>query len=211
MKIVLLACLATSLLAACSKKEADPQPQPAPAAPVAPIQAATINVAFDAYATASAPAATQSLSLLATKPTYQLFTDRLEVKLQATDPGNSSFVQDRVQFVIPISRQKSGLVGTYTLASQPDASLGDVLLTYTRYINLTDTYPNAYGSNAQRLEGSFVITSYDATRRLISGSYTVKALNAKDAFVFLNIRYIGDQRRDGDLRLTGTFQEVPLQ
>jgi hypothetical protein len=61
-------CLAAATLTACSKKE---EPQPVAATP-APIQAATVNTAFDAYATGSSPAATQSLSLLATKPTYQV-------------------------------------------------------------------------------------------------------------------------------------------
>ena len=198
-------CLAAATLTACSKKE---DPQPAASTP-APIQAATVNTAFDAYATGSSPAATQSLSLLATKPTYQVFPDRLEVKLEAINTNN--FVQDRVLFTIPISRQKAGLTGTYTLASQPDAGLGDVLVTYTRPSNSTSAFDNVYGTNSARLEGSFTLTSYDASRRIISGSYTVKMLNVKGPFSFLDVNSSGDPRRDGDVRLSGTFQEVPLK
>jgi hypothetical protein len=204
MKNIASLALAAILLSACSKKEADPQP-----ATPAPVQAATINVAFDYYATGSSPATTQSLSLLAAKPTYQALADRLEVKLESLSSLN--FVEDRVQFVIPISRQKTGLVGSYTLASQPDASLGEVLLTYTRPSNSSSAYSNVYSGNQSRLEGSFVITSYDASRRLISGSYSVKALNVKGPFSFLGVGSAGDPRRDGDLRLSGTFQELPLQ
>lgn len=207
MKNIVAFALAAALLGACGRKEAEPQPQPT--AP-APVQAATINVAFDFYATGSAPASTQSLSLLAAKPTYQAPADRLEVKLESLN-SLSLVVEDRVQFVIPISRQKSGLVGSYTLASQPDASLGEVLVTYTRPSNSTSAFSNVYGSNQARLEGSFVITGYDAARRLISGSYTVKFLNVKEPFSFLALGSQGDPRRTGDLRLSGTFQELPLQ
>jgi hypothetical protein len=133
-------------------------------------------------------------------------TDRLEVKLEAINTNN--FVQDRVLFTIPISRQKAGLMGTYTLASQPDAGLGDALVTYTRPSNSTSAFDNVYGTNSARLEGSFIITSYDASRRIISGSYTVKM---KGPFSFVDVNSAGDPRRDGDVRLSGTFQEVPLK
>ena len=199
-------CLAAAVLTACSKKAADPQPT---ATAPAPVQAATINMAFDYYAVGNSPAMTQSLSLLATKPTYQVFSDRLEVKLEAFSAAN--FLQDRVLFTIPISRQKTGLLGTYTLASQPDAGLGEVLVKYTRPSNSTSAFDNVYGTNSARLEGNFVITSYDASRRIISGSYTVKALNVKGPFSFVDNTSSGDPRRDGDLRLSGTFQEVPVQ
>lgn len=198
-------CLAAATLTACSKKE---EPQPVASTP-APIQAATVNTAFDAYATGSSPATTQSISLLATKPTYQVFSDRLEVKLEALNTNN--FVQDRVLFTIPVSQQKVGLAGTYTLASQPDAGLGEVLVKYTRPSNSTSTFDNVYGTNSARLEGNFIITGYDASRRIISGSYTVKMLNVRSPFSFVDTRSSGDPRRDGDLRLSGTFQEVPLQ
>ncbi len=200
--------LSSLLFTACSKKDADPQPTPSAPAP-APAQAATVNVAFDNYATASQPASTESLSLLATKPTYQAFSDRLEVKLEVADVRG--VVQDHVLFVLPISRQKSGLVGTYTLASQPDASLGEVLVTYRRPSNSLSEYSNVYGSNTAKLEGSFTITGYDASRRLLSGSYAVKALNVKGPFSFLSAGSWGDTRRSGDLRLSGTFQELPAQ
>jgi hypothetical protein len=128
------------------------------------------------------------------------------VKLEAINTNN--FVQDRVLFTIPISRQKAGLTGTYTLASQPDAGLGDALVTYTRPSNSTSALDNVYGTNSARLEGSFIITSYDASRRIISGSYTVKM---KGPFSFVDVNSAGDPRRDGDVRLSGTFQEVPLK
>ncbi len=196
--------LSSLLVTACSKKDPDPQPTPS-----TPAQAATVNVAFDNYATASQPASTESLSLLATKPTYQAFSDRLEVKLEVANV--LGLVQDRVLLVLPIGRQRNGLVGTYTLASQPDASLGEVLVTYRRPSNSNSAYDNVYGSNTAKLEGSFTITGYDASRRLLSGSYAVKALNVKTPFSFIGAGSGDDPRRSGDLRLGGTFQELPAQ
>ncbi|GAA4037929.1 hypothetical protein GCM10022409_23990 [Hymenobacter glaciei] len=198
--------LAVTLLTACSKKEADPQPTPAQPAPA---QAATINMAFDFYPTASSPASTQSLSLVPQKPAGELLSDRLVIKLEHANAAN--FVGDQVQFTLPLSRQKSGLVGTYTLASQPDASVGEVLVAYNRPVSASaNAYSNTYNSNNARLEGSLIISAYDAPRRLISGTYTVKAVNVKSPFLFLGYNSTSDPRRDGDLRLTGTFTELPL-
>jgi hypothetical protein len=194
--------LGLSLLTGCAKKEDAPQPAPAPT----PAQAATVNIAFDAYATASQPASTESLSLLATKPSYQVFPDRLQVTLEVLSVINT--VQEQVVFTLPLSRQKNGLVGTYTLASQPDASLGETLVAYTRPSGSTSAFSNVYGTNSARLEGTFVVSSYDAARQLLSGSYSVKALNVRGPFSFLGVGSVGDPRRTGDLRLSGTFQEI---
>ena len=196
--------LAATLLTACSRNGTDPQP-----APPAPAQAATINMAFDFYPTASSPARTQSLSLVPQKPVGQLLSDRLVVKLEYANALN--ILEDQVQFTLPLSRQKPGLVGPYTLASQPDTSVGEVLVAYTRPINASaNAYFNVYDSNRVRLEGSLVISAYDAGRRLISGTYAVKALNVKTPFMFLGYNSSGDSRPDGDLRLSGTFTELPL-
>lgn len=204
MKNIATFLFAVTLLTACSKKEADPQP----ASPQAPVQAATINMAFDYYAVGNSPASTESLSLLATKPVYKMYSDRLEVNMQAVN--SAGFVQDRILLTIPLSRQKAGLVGTYTLASQPDASLGEMLVNYTRPSNSSSAYDNVYSSNSARVEGSFTLAAYDASRHIISGSYTVKFLNVKGPFSFVDYSSTGDPRRNGDLRLNGSFQELPL-
>jgi hypothetical protein len=198
--------LAATLLTACSKKEIDPQPA-VPQTP--PAQAATINMAFDFYPTAGSQASTQSLSLVPQKPAGQLLSDRLVIKLEYANA--LSFVEDQVQFTLPLSRQKTGLVGTYTLASQPDASVGEVLVSYIRPIAASaNAYYNTYDSNRARIEGSLVINAYDATRRLISGTYAVRAMNVKTPFSFLSYNATIDSRLNGDLRLTGTFTELPL-
>jgi hypothetical protein len=196
--------LAALLLTACSKKGVDPTPPPLP-----PAQAATVNMAFDFYPTASSPARTQSLSLLPQKPVAQQLSDRLVIKLDYAN--TAGITEDQLQFTVPLNRQKPGLAGTYTLASQPDASQGEVLVSYIRPTSASsNTYYNTYDSNRCRLDGSLTISAYDASRRLISGTYSVKAVNVKTPFFFLAYSAASDTRPDGDLRLTGTFTELAL-
>jgi hypothetical protein len=196
--------LAATLLGACSKKEADPQPVPA----TPPAQAAGIDVKFDYYATGSTPATTRSMSLLADKPTWKQSSDRLTITLEKLDVLSS--VQDRVELTIPLAKQKAGLVGTYVLASQPNTSLGEALFNYVRP-GSNSAYSNVYSSNGNQVAGSMVITSYDAKRQLISGSYNARFTNVKGPFSFLGVGSVGDPRLDGDLTLSGTFQEIPLK
>lgn len=204
MKTYPLACLALSLLAGCSKKEDAPQP-----VPVAPVQAGTINVVFDASATATLPASTQSKSLLANKPTWQQNSDRLTIKLESLNVINT--VDDHVDFVVPVGKWKTGLTGTYALASQPNTTAGDALVSYLRPLpSSSSAYPNSYTSNANQLAGTLTITSYDTQRKLLSGSYQVRFINVKGPFSFLGIGSMGDPRRDGDVTVSGTFQEIPL-
>ena len=195
--------LATTLLTACSKKEADPQPTP-----TAPAQAATIDVRFDYYAAGNLPASTQSMSLLADKPSWVKTTDRLTLTLQKLNVID--MVADQVEVVIPLNKQKAGLVGTYVLASQPNTSAGDALMTYLRP-GSSSAYSNLYASNNSQVAGNLIITGYDAQRQLISGSYSARFTNVKGPFSFLAVGSSGDPRRDGDLTVNGTFQELPLK
>jgi hypothetical protein len=196
LKDLLLVLIAITLgTAACQKDNDSPQP-----AAITPAQEAALNMVFRYYS----PDESRGINYLADKPAGELLPDRLTVKL--TGPGST----DQIEFVLTRSRQKPGLVGTYTLASQPDPGQGDVQVTYQR-AGATDSRRNGMSSTANRLEGSFTITSYDAGRHLISGSYTCSAPGTKDPFVFLTNGFTADTRRDGDLRVYGTFTEVPLQ
>lgn len=207
MKNLTSICLGLVLLTACAKKEADPQP----AAPVlpAPIQEATLNLRFDYYGTIKDPSATRSLSLLATRPAGQQFTDRLTLHFDNLDRFNT--ITDQLDFVLPRSRHKAGLVGTYSLASQPDAGVGDAQVSYVRPIDAGAVRANVFTSSISQLTGSLTITTYDAARQLVSGSYSLSLDSVKDPFSFTSAGLGTDSRRDGDLRLSGTFQEVPLK
>ncbi len=196
--LLLASCIAVSLgIVSCQQ---DDVPQPAEPAPV---REATINTVFRYYS----PDESRGINHLADKPFGQWSSDRLTVKFHNTIPGLNP--TDEIQFVLPKSRQKTGLTGTYTLASQPDPGQGDVQVKYLRP-GTSSSWNNGVNSNAHVLEGSFIITSYDARRNLISGSYAVEAKDVRDAFVFLASGSSADNRRTGDLRVYGAFTEVPL-
>lgn len=202
MKNIATFLVAAALLTGCSKKEADPQPAPAPA------QAATIDVVFNYYATGNEPASTQSMSLLADRPSWKKTADRLTLTLDKQSVVNT--LEDQVEVVIPLNKQKAGLVGTYVLASQPNTTAGDAMITYLRP-GSSSTYPNYYGSNTNQVAGTLVITSYDAQRQLISGRYSAQFTNVKGPYSYLELGSAGDPRRDGDLAVSGTFTEVPMK
>ncbi|WBO83681.1 hypothetical protein [Hymenobacter yonginensis] len=186
---------ATLFTVACHKDQ-DDQPQPA-----APAQAATLNMTFH-YTN---PDETRGINHLADKPSGQQLADRLVV----TFSNSQANPVDQIEFTIAKSRQKSGLAGTYALASQPDPGAGDVQVRYLRPTPSSAAIGNLVTGNTHRLTGSFIISSYDANRQLISGSYTVEAADSKDPFTFLTTGV--DNRRSGDLRVYGTFTEVPLR
>lgn len=197
MKRFLFACLTTaSLFTISCQKDAADQPQPA-----VPVQEATLNMTFR-Y---NSPDETRGINHLADRPSGQQLSDRLVLKFSNSQVSPT----DQLEFTIAKSRQKPGLAGTYTLASQPDPGVGDVQVSYLRPILNSSAIGNLVTGNSHRLTGSFVISSYDAARNLISGSYSVEAAGSKDPFVFLASGT--DTRRAGDLRVYGTFTEVPLR
>lgn len=197
MKRILFAFLTTASLftIACQKDDSNP-PQPA-----APVQEATLNMVFRYYT----PDESRGINHLADRPSAQQLSDRLVVKFSNSQASPT----DQLEFTIAKSRQKAGLTGTYTLASQPDPGAGDVQVSYLRPSLNSSAIGNLVTGNSHRLTGSVVISSYDAARNLISGSYSVEAAGSKDPFVFLATG--SDTRRTGDLRVYGTFTEVPLR
>lgn len=202
--ILLASMLMASLLGASCRKDCDPTPTPAVVAE--PAQAATLNVNFE-YA--GSPEA-RSVSYVADKPSAELLPDRLIITISGG--GGSSGPADRVGFALARSRQKPGLVGTYTLASQPDASQGDAQVMFIRFTPSTNTANNTVSGNQNQLSGSLTITAYDAARQLVSGTYEVKAAGLRDVFSFRNYAdYTPDARREGNLRVHGSFTELRLR
>ncbi|MCA8831876.1 hypothetical protein [Hymenobacter pini] len=120
-------------------------------------------------------------------------------------------IEDRLEFMLPQSRQKSGLVGTYTLSSQPDPGQGEMQVTYERPYPGTGVFLNKYSGNTSVMEGSFTISEYNAGRKLLSGSYTFTIRQVRDPFQFLTIGSSLDPRRLCDVKCYGTFREIPLQ
>ncbi|WP_019946308.1 hypothetical protein [Hymenobacter aerophilus] len=204
-RIIFLASLLTaSLLGTSCRKDCDPTPTPPVVAE--PAQAATLNVNF-AY---SGSTEARSVSYVADQPSAELLSDRLIITFDG-GLGNGG-PADRISFALAKSRQKPGLVGTYSLASQPDASQGDAQVMFIRFTPSTNTANNAVSGNQNQLSGSLTITAYDAARQLVSGTYEVKATDLRDVFAFRNYAdYTPDARRLGDLRVHGSFTELRLR
>lgn len=202
-RILLFASMLTaSLLGTSCTKECDPIPESVAAAPA---QAATLNVNFE-YA---GSAEERSVSYVADKPGAELLSDRLllTISSEATTTGPA----DRITFALAKSRQKAGLVGTYSLASQPDASQGDVQVSFIRFTPSTNTYNNTVSGNQNQLSGSLIVTAYDEARKLISGTYEMKTTGIRDVFAFRNYADVTpDARREGSLRVHGSFTEIRL-
>lgn len=196
MKMLVTALLGSLLLITSCKKESDPEP-----APLVPAQSAEVSVAATYYDNTPA----QGLHYLAYSPAASQYSDRLELLFR------DDFGREALTLVFAKSKQKAGWVGTYIVAAQPDPGQGDVQFSYVRRLN--DNYSNSFGSNTNALsEGSVVITAYDASRKVLSGTFTLHIKKAKDPFRFTSAfpGSASDARADADIKLYGTFLEVPI-
>lgn len=185
------------LLAGACKKDTDPQPDKQPSG----ARSAEVNVAATYYDATPA----RGMNYLAFSPTAKLSSDRVELEFK------DAYSRERLRFVIPKSRQKAGWVGTYTLATQPDPGQGEAQFEYYRFFN--ETTNNTLSSNSHRLPGgTLVITAYDASRQLLSGTFSLTVIKAKDPFLFTPVPAgsPNDPRADADVKIYGSFLEIPL-
>jgi hypothetical protein len=197
MKNLFAFCLPALLLLGCSKKEVTPTPLPP-----APAQEATVNVAVTYYDATPARGA----SYLGENPVARHSTDRVEFVF------NSPFASDQLKFVLPKSKLKAGWIGTYTVGTQPNPGLGDVLVEYLRPIS--GAISNSYSSNGNVIESAaFNVTAYDASRQLLAGNFTLLVRRAKNPYSFLMtpVSPAQDTRSDADIKLYGGFNEVIIK
>ncbi|MBX0291362.1 hypothetical protein K3G63_12990 [Hymenobacter sp. HSC-4F20] len=188
-----------ALTASCQKDKEMPEPTVAP-----PVQEA--NVSF----TYTYPGENKGQTFLAYAPTGKLSSDKLTLVFEKEARPNGLGTEERVDFLLPKSKHKNGLVGMYTLSSQPDPGQGDMLVTYERPPYAPGVFLNKYSGNTHVVEGSFIITEYNVGRQLISGSYIFTIRNTKDPYVYLATGSGADVRRDCTIKGYGTFKEIPL-
>lgn len=189
------------LTTACQKDTEMPAPTVTP-----PVQEANVSLTYT-YSTASA---NRGQTFLAQEPTGKLASDKLTLTFEKAPRAVGMLTEERIGFVLPRSKQKTGLVGSYTLASQPDPGQGEVVATYERPTFSTGVYLNQYSGNSHPMEGSLVITKYDAGRQLISGSFTFTVKQAKDPYIYLAISSSSDGRSNCEIKGYGSFEEIPL-
>lgn len=191
-----------ALVTACQKDKETPEPTVTP-----PVQEANISFTYT-YPTAEAE--NKGQTFVAKEPAGKLTPQKLTLLFEKEPRAAGAGTEERLEFVLPSSKQKPGLVGTYTIASQPDPGQGDVLTTYERPFYGMGAYLNQYSGNTNSMEGSLVITAYNSERQLVSGSYSFLITNAKDPFRFLGTSSQSDGRLACEVKGYGTFQEIPL-
>ena len=188
--------LAAVLLTACSKKEADPQPAPAPAVRADITRTFTYpgNSGFD------------------TALTYTQKTLQIRGQLDATklllffDAPEGS---DNLAFTIPAVALAAGLPGTYALRDRQNSPGKVVETDYTYKIVNTPSVSSfhLYASARNNMTGRVIITAYDAQRRLLNGSFE------------MTMDGVSDPREDFpspmpmpcNVKVTGSFENLKLE
>jgi hypothetical protein len=203
-KPLLLFCGFGLLALTSCRKDDNQRPAPMPAQP-APVQEANVNFVY------TYPDESKGQTFLARDPKGKLESSRLSLTFEKELRQNAVTTDERLEFMLPQSRQKPGLTGTYTLSSQPDPGQGEMQITYERPYTGTSSFANKYSGNTSVMEGSFTISEYNASRKLLSGSYTFTIRQARDPFQFLAFGSFSDPRRLCDVKCYGTFREIPLQ
>lgn len=191
--------LAATLLlgvASCDSSEKDPQPE-APAPP------ATFMLSRSEYFPASSESAGISYPSQDIKAAAALTVEQLRMSF-GTEKG-----LDAISFIVDKSRLKPGFVGTYTLKSQPDVKVGDAEVTYTYYMRRSPSGSAAslYFSTTARMQGQFVVTSYDERRHLASGQYELRLDNIPDP---ADSRLDDTDKRRCNLKVEGSFENLPV-
>jgi hypothetical protein len=111
-----------------------------------------------------------------------------------------------IGFELERAKLPAALTGNYTLKTLRDRTL-DADVSY--YYDLPESRGGGtiiYLSNMQYVSGSFTISSYDAKRQLLSGTYTATLTSASDP----TVAYSTFPKRKCDINVTGTFANVPL-
>lgn len=112
-----------------------------------------------------------------------------------------------IGFALNRTKLPATLTGTYTLKTLRDQTL-DADVTY--YYDLPESRGGGtilYPSSMQHVTGSLTISSYDAKRQLLSGTYTATLTGANDP----TVAYSTFPKRKCDITVTGTFADMPLK
>ncbi|TGD77812.1 hypothetical protein [Hymenobacter wooponensis] len=112
-----------------------------------------------------------------------------------------------INFALDRTKLPATLTGSYTLRTIGNRTL-DADVNY--YYDLPESRGGGtviYPSSMQYVTGSFAISSYDAKRQLLSGTYTATLTGASDP----TVAYSTFPKRKCDITVTGTFTNVPLK
>ncbi|MCA8832467.1 hypothetical protein [Hymenobacter pini] len=112
-----------------------------------------------------------------------------------------------IRFTLDRTKLPTTFTGAYTLQTLRDRTLD----AETRfYYDLPESLGGGtviYPSSMQHVTGSFVISSYDAKRQLLSGTYTATLTGASDP----TVAYSTFPKRKCDITVSGTFANIPVR
>ncbi|GAB3299345.1 hypothetical protein [Hymenobacter tenuis] len=112
-----------------------------------------------------------------------------------------------IGFILERSTVPASLTKVYTLQTLSNRTL-DADVTY--FQDLPESLGGAtimYFSSMQHITGNLTISRYDATRQLVSGTYSATLTGSNDPV----ISYITFPKRKCDITITGSFTNVPLK
>ncbi|GGG38773.1 hypothetical protein [Hymenobacter glacieicola] len=112
-----------------------------------------------------------------------------------------------IGFALDRTKLAAALTGTYTLKTLRDQTLNVDVRYYYEQSESLGGGTILYFSNMQHVTGSFTISSYDAKRQLLSGTYTATLTGSSDP----TVAYGTFPKRKCDITVTGTFANVPLK
>lgn len=178
-------------LAGCKKETTEPTPQPLPV---------TAKLSRTMAYQNSSTRFTAEYENDAFRHAASQSAEKLQFGFWTTYPAGS----DGLSFSIPKARQKTGLVGTYTLATLPNPALGEAAVDYRFATGENCTV--IFQSGTTLVEGSLVITAYDPKRKTLSGTYTVRLPGAYDPF---DPSFLPEKRVN--FTISGSFANLPVK
>ncbi|UOQ78648.1 hypothetical protein MUN84_08970 [Hymenobacter sp. 5516J-16] len=116
---------------------------------------------------------------------------------------------DRVNFEVPRTALSPGLTGTYPVLSRSNSGgVVPALYVYYRVNVATSLSGSLYYSAQNQAQGQLTITAYDATRKLISGTYEMQLTNIHDP---LEGPLPSSTALRCDVNLTGSFKDLKVE
>jgi hypothetical protein len=197
MKRLTALCLTAVLATACSKKEADPQPQPADPAVQAEMTR-TFTFPTNSGSDAGLTYTQKSMRLIGKQ-------DATGLVLAFDVPEGSDFVA----FTIPNAALSANWQGAYALRTQP-SSVGGVVETQYTYTILKvpgATSAQLFFSNNNSMVGKVVVTAYDSQRRLLAGTFEM----AMDAVNDPRERNPATGAPRCNVKIMGRFENLKLE
>ena len=195
MKSIYAIVLASLFVLGACRKEKQPTPPPPP--PLPPVSA-EMSRSFHYPATSTSEFVSYSFQRDSVIAKAGLNTNnQLILSFEVSFPKG----HDYVKFTIDAAKVKPGYVGDYTIVHHPGSGItGDVTVIY-RYDKDLYSYFELLPGDAL---GTLKITSYDATNKLLKGSYTVDMKSTHDPKQWIGLV-------ETEIHVEGSFANVILK